>query len=88
MQMHQQIWESGDKRLLDVPNGTNTEFVKERIRESILSGSIFNDFETVAGSDLQQLREYMLDYDEGWTIDGVADQLMQLDGVDHRIEQN
>ncbi|AFH22386.1 hypothetical protein OSG_eHP24_00055 [environmental Halophage eHP-24] len=85
MQMHQQIWESGDKRLLDVPNGTETpEFVKERIRESILSGSIFNDFETVAGSDLQQLREYMLESltDEGWTIDGVADQLMQLDGVE------
>jgi Phage Mu protein F like protein. len=48
------------------------------------SESVSLSYLVVAGSDLQQLREYMLESltDEGWTIDGVADQLMQLDGVE------
>ena len=62
------------------------EFVKDRIRDAIMSGATFTDFETIPSSELMQMREYMLEslQSDGWTIDGVADQLMQLDGVEDR----
>jgi hypothetical protein len=74
-----------DRQLL-VSESQIPEFVKENIRSAILEGAIFSDFETIPSSELMQLREYMLEslQQDGWTIDGVADQLMQLDGVDSR----
>ena len=81
------VWsEDTDKTLIagsEVP-----EMVTDRIRETILSGAaIFSDIESIPSSELMQLREYMtetLTDQDGWTTDGLADQLMQLDGIESR----
>mgnify|MGYP000111297809 CR=1 FL=1 len=84
--LHQRLWEAGgSKQLLQFSPSETPDFVKERIKGSIRDGNIFSDFENVASGDLMQLREYMtetLAESDGWTIDGLADQIMQLPGVD------
>lgn len=77
-------WGESDRALLagsGVP-----EMVQDRLRESIMAGNIFTEFDTIPSSELMQLREYMTETltDDGWTTDGLADQLMQLDGVNSR----
>ena len=78
--------EDTDRQLLQ-SSGEVPDFVQNRIRDSIMDGNVFSDIEGVGGGDMMQLREYLtesLTSDGGWTIDGVADQLMQLEGVDSR----
>jgi len=84
LEMHQRMHDKSGTRLLDIPTEFATpEFVKERIRDTILSGTLFGDIEAISSSDRTQLREFLTESltDEGWTIDGVADQIEQL-GVD------
>lgn len=78
--------EDTDRHLLGFRDSATPAFVKDRLRDAILGGAIFNDFETVPASELWNVREHMLEalQSDGWTIDGVADQLMQLEGVDDR----
>lgn len=75
-----------DRALVGFSESVTPEFVKDRIRDAIFSGSVFSEFDTIPSGELMQLREYLLEslQEDGWTIDGVADQLMQLDGVDTR----
>jgi hypothetical protein len=86
IELHQRLWDAdGSKQLLQFSPSETPEFVKERIKGSIMDGNIFSDFENVASGDLMQLREYMtetLAESDGWTIDGLADQIMQLPDVD------
>lgn len=55
------------------------EFVKQRLREVILSGGVlFSDFETVPDAARQAVQETMLDSLEtrhGWSIDSIANNL-------------
>lgn len=57
------------------------EFVKERLKDAIRGGAVFSSFENIPSSDLMQLREYLTESleDGNWNIDGIADQIMQLD---------
>lgn len=85
LEMHQQVWEDSDTRILNFSDSATPEFVKERIRESIMGGAVFSDFEGVPSSELMQIREHMtetLAESDGWTVDGLADQLEQIDGID------
>jgi len=78
--------ENTDRQLLQ-SSSTVPDFVQNRIRDSIMDGNVFSDIEGVGGGDMMQLRNYLtesLTSDGGWTIDGVADQLMQVDGIDSR----
>ena len=47
---------------------------------------MFSDFDTLPSGERNQLREFMLETltSDGWTIDGLADQLQQLPGLDDR----
>jgi hypothetical protein len=84
LEMHQRLWGEDNTKLLNFTESQTPEFVKDRLRDSIMEGAIFNDFATVTSGDRMQLREFMLETleSDGWTIDGLADQLQQLDGVD------
>ncbi len=87
LEAHKKITDYGgdpNRELVGFVESTTPEFVKERIRENILEGAIFSDFANVSDSDLMQLRENLLETltSDSWTIDGVADQLEQLPGVD------
>lgn len=86
LEIHQQAFEDSETRILNFSDTAIPQFVKDRIRDTIMSGAIFADIDGVSDSERMQLREYMTESltSEGWTIDGVADQLMQLDSVDSR----
>jgi len=88
LKMHQSVWDApSDTRMLLFTESETPEFVLERIREAILSGdAIFSEFDTIPSGELMQLREYMAETlgSDGWTIDGLADQLMQLPGLEDR----
>ena len=87
MEMHQQAFEvSSDTRVLNFVDSATPEFVKDRIRDTIMSGAIFSDIDGVSDGEIMQLREFLTESltSDGWTLDGVADQLMQLDSVEDR----
>jgi hypothetical protein len=89
LEMHRKVSDPDgptDKQLVSISDSATPEFVKTRIRDTLLSGTLFSDFDTVSASDRNQLREYMLETltQDGWTIDGLADQLQQIDGLEDR----
>ncbi|AFH21431.1 hypothetical protein OSG_eHP1_00005 [environmental Halophage eHP-1] len=78
---------AGDKHLVSVTDNTTPQFVLDRIRDALLQGNIFTEIESIAASDRDQLREYMLETltdERGWTLDGLTDQLQQIDGLENR----
>jgi len=80
-------WDAdADTRMLLISETQTPEFVKERIRQALLGGSLFADFDTLPSGERDQLREFMLETltSDGWTIDGLADQLQQLPGLEDR----
>jgi len=86
LEMHAQIHENAGKELLQFSESQTPEFVKDRLRDAIMDGAVFNDIENIGGDDIFQLREFMTEtlQSDGWTIDGLADQLQQLDGIESR----
>lgn len=84
LELHQKLWDAdSETRLLNFTGSQTPEFVLDRIKDAIRSGAIFTQFDTIPSSELMNLREHMteaLTESDGWTIDGVADQLMDLDG--------
>jgi hypothetical protein len=68
-------------------NDTTPQFVLNRIRDALLQGNIFTEIESIAASDRDQLRNFMMETltdERGWTLDGLTDQLQQLDGLSNR----
>jgi hypothetical protein len=87
LDMHSRVWADDTKRALVTSGGDVPDFVQDRIRDAILQGAIFNDFETIAAGDIQQLQEYLIaemSDNDAWTVDGLTDQLLQIDGLDSR----
>jgi len=86
LEMHNQIHDNPGRELLEFSDSQTPQFVKDRLRDAILDGAVFNDFDTVDTDELFQLREFMIEtlQSDGWTIDGLADQLEQLDGVENK----
>ena len=87
LKTHQKLWDAPtDQRMLLISETQTPEFVKDRIRQALLGGALFSDFDTLPAGERNQLREFMLETltSDGWTIDGLADQLQQLPGLDDR----
>lgn len=84
LDLHHRIWNAdADKQLVQFNNSETPEFVKNRLRDAIWSGSVFSDFENVPSSELTSLREFLTEQleSENWSIDGIADQLQDLEGA-------
>jgi hypothetical protein len=86
LDVHSRIFDNGGKELLEFSDSQTPQFVKDRLRDAIMDGAVFNDIENIGGDDIFQLREFMTEtlQSDGWTIDGLADQLQQLDGIESR----
>jgi hypothetical protein len=60
------------------------DMVQNRLRDTILGGTLFGDIESIPSSERMQLREFMLETltdKDGWTTDELTNQIEQL-GVD------
>lgn len=82
LNLHQRIWaEDSDKQLVQFNNSETPEFVKQRLKDAIWSGSVFSEFDTIPSSELTQLREFLTEQleDDNWSIDGIANRLQDLD---------
>ena len=82
LDLQQRIWSAdNDKQLVSFTETAMPEFVKERMRESILSGALFSQFDTVPSNKLQELRKTFAEQltDDGWTTDSVTDAVMDLE---------
>jgi len=83
-EMHSKLWDAdGQTRVLNFVESATPQFVKDRIRDTLMSGALFSDIEAIPSSDRMQLREFMTETltSDGWTVDGLSDQIEQL-GVD------
>lgn len=79
--MHKRLWDTdGQTRLLQFTESETPEFVKDRIRDALLSDVIFSDIDSIRASQRDQLREFMLETltSDGWTVDELSDQIEQL----------
>jgi hypothetical protein len=86
VEMHERVFEAEpDTNLLSFSGTATPDFVKERLREAILSDTVFSAIAGLGSQDLrnlkEQLREAVSQADQ-WTIDGVAEQLQNVDGID------
>jgi len=85
LKTHQKLWDApSDTRMLLISETQTPEFVKERIRQAILGGSLFSDFDTMPSGARDELQRFMLDEltSDGWTIDSLAEKLQELPGID------
>ena len=72
----------GDVRLADLTERSLPDFVRQRIRDSIMGGALFSDFDTIDNSRLQELQTFMIDElaeSEGWTFDTISEKLQEFD---------
>jgi len=80
--MHQaSLEEPTDRALLQFTEDETPEFVLIYLRTSIDAGSLFSDIQNIGPMRLRQLRRLFKETleQEGWTIDDVADNLMQFE---------
>jgi hypothetical protein len=71
-----------DRNLVSFAESATPEFVLERIREAIMSGAMFSEYEDVPSSRLMELREEMADsltVDTGFTLDSITENLMEFE---------
>ena len=70
-----------EKLLVSFSESGVPEMVHERIREAIMGGALFSDFESIPSSRLMDLRTEFADMltEDGWTTDSLVDQLQEFD---------
>jgi hypothetical protein len=81
LDLHKRTWEAdADVNLMQFDDYEVPEFVKERLKDVIRGGAIFNDFETIGSEDLLQLRNFLIEEleDGRWNIDGIANRIQDL----------
>src|SRR6056297_1172752 len=82
-ELHQQSFEAEpDVKLANFTESAVPDFVKDRLQDAIMQGAIFSQFDTIADNDLMQLREFMTEQlvdKDGWTTDGIANRLQDLE---------
>ena len=73
-----------DRALVSFAASGTPEFVLERIREAIMGGALFSDFEDVASSELMDFRQEFADAlgTDNFTLDDVTDRVMDFADVD------
>ena len=77
---------STDRQLFSMSETATPEFVKERIEDAIMGGVVFSQFETLDNDAIMDFRLKLVEdlQSDRWTIDGVADRIMELPGVENR----
>lgn len=82
-ELFDRVWsDDTDKELLEFSNSQVPEFVKTRLRETILSGdAVFSDIESLAGTDLMDFRTQLADglTQDGWTLGDITGRIMDID---------
>lgn len=73
-------WHPDTDRALIADTGV-PEAVQARLREAILGGALFSDFDTIPSDDLAALRQEFVDMldAEGWTTDSLTEQLQDFE---------
>ena len=73
-----------DRALVSFAASGTPEFVLERIREAIMGGALFSDFEDVPSSELMDFRQEFADAlgTDNFTLDDVTDRVMDFADVD------
>lgn len=75
------LWhDDTDRALAGFSESAIPDMVQARLRESILGGALFSDFEDIPSSKLQDLRRTFVDTldSDGWTLDEMAGELQDL----------
>jgi len=70
------------RTLVSYAESDTPEFVLERIREAIMDGAIFSEFEEIPGDRLMDLRQTLADSltePEGFTLDSITESLMEFE---------
>lgn len=73
--------ENTGRHLVGFSESQVPEMVVERMRETILSGAMFSEFEDVPSSDLMELRQLFADKltEDGWTTDELTNAIQELE---------
>jgi hypothetical protein len=73
-----------DRALVSFASSGTPEFVLDRIREAIMSGSIFSDIDGVSGDEIMDFRQEFADSlaQDNFTLDDVTETVMQFTGED------
>lgn len=92
LEMHQKVTDPNSdpsRTLVSYAESATPEFVLERIREAIMSGAMFSEYDEVPSDRLMALRQEMADSltaDGGFTLDSITDNLMEFEDSLSRSE--
>ena len=75
-----------NRALVDFSASGTPEFVLERIREAIMGGAMFSDFEDIPSSELMDFRQTFADAvgTDNFTLDSVTDAVMDFGDIDRQ----
>lgn len=85
LEMHAKVTDPNSdpsRTLVSYAESATPEFVLERIREAIMSGAMFSEYDEVPSDRLMALRQEMADSltaDGGFTLDSITDNLMEFE---------
>ena len=73
-----------NRALVDFSASGTPEFVLERIREAIMGGALFSDFEDIPSSELMDFRQTFADAvgTDNFTLDSVTDAVMNFGDIE------
>ena len=85
LDLHQRVFEAEqDRQLFNFTERAMPEFIKERLRDVILSGeAVFSQFDTLDSDKLQAFRTQLADglTQDGWTIDDITGRITDIDSA-------
>ena len=85
LDLHQRVFEAEqDRQLFNFTERAMPEFIKERLRDVILSGeAVFSQFDTLDPDRLQAFRTQLADglTQDGWTIDDITGRITDIDSA-------
>ena len=89
LEMHRGITDPNsdpNRALVDFSASGTPEFVLERIREAIMGGAMFSDFEDIPSSELMDFRQTFADAvgTDNFTLDSVTDAVMDFGDIDRQ----
>jgi len=83
LELHQGVWGAeSETRLLSFTESELPEFVLNRLRDAIFSDAFFSDFSGISSESRRQMQQFLaeeLTESGGWTIDGLANRLQDID---------
>ncbi|AFH22245.1 hypothetical protein OSG_eHP20_00050 [environmental Halophage eHP-20] len=83
LDLQQRIWQADeDKQLVEFSSTQVPEFVKNRLRDVLLTGaSVFDEFDTLSSDERMDLRTQLADglTQDGWTIGDITGRIMDIE---------